>query len=605
MPMRAPQLGATVEAEGVRFRLWAPKAQRVNVLIESAVSSGASHQVLLDPEADGYFSGMAAGAGAGLRYRYLLDEAGPWPDPASRFQPDGVHGASEVVDAAYAWRDARWTGVPQQDLVFYELHVGTFSPEGTFDGVRRKLPYLRDLGVTALELMPVADFPGRWNWGYDPAAFWAPSRAFGRPEDLRALVDEAHQLGLAVFLDVVYNHFGPDGAYVVGFGPYLTDEHHTPWGRAVNLSGKGSAPVRDFFTANALHWLSEYHIDGLRLDAVFALVDDSPQHWLAELAEHASTLPGPPRLLIAEDNRNLDTLVRPVHEGGFGLHGLWSDDFHHLVRRYVAGDQHGYFVDYPTSTQAIAETITQGWYYKGQHAPFFGGPRGSDPKGLPPERFVLCIQNHDQVGNRPAGDRLCGTVTPAAYRAATALALFVPQLPLLFMGQEWAASSPFIYFTDHNPELGRCVREGRRKEFGDFPGFHGEVPDPQSPNSFEASKLRWEETEAPGHVRMLRLYRDLLRMRRDLSRFDLRAESPVDGGIVVGRGETILLVALRPGIALPTGANSQIGWHSEQPEYVEDPQVPLVRAGEVYFPCEAALILRPAAAESGGRHAQG
>ena len=572
-------LGAEVEPGGVRFRVWAPAAQRVELV------SG-EHTYRMTAAGDGYFEHMVEGMPAGTLYRYRLDDQPPFPDPASRFQPQGVHGPSEVVDpSAYRWNDAAWGGIAdQRALVFYELHVGTFSPEGTFEGVRRRLPYLKELGITAVELMPLADFPGRWNWGYDAAALWAPSRAYGRPDELRALIDEAHQLGMAVFLDVIYNHLGPDGAYVAAFGPVFTDQHETPWGQAINLDGEGSAGVRSFLLGNALYWLTEYHFDGLRLDATFALVDDSPKHFLTELAEHVAALPGPRRYLIAEDHRNLDRLIRPVSEGGYGLDGVWADDFHHLARRYVAGDHHGYFQDYPAATAAIARTVEQGWYFTGQYSKFLDEERGTPSTGLRKEQFVLCIQNHDQIGNRAQGERLNHQIDPPVYRALSALLLLLPESPLLFMGQEWAAGSPFQFFTDHGAELGRKVSEGRRREFEQFPAFSGEVPDPQDPDTFERSRLYWSEQEQSPHAGVLALYRDLLARRRELlaSADDVAAESPVEGGLIVRRGQHWLVVALQPGLTLPitiggentAGQQLRMLWHSEDVRYTGDPGPP-------------------------------
>lgn len=585
--------GAEVEPGGVRFRVWAPAARQVELVSGDCTYAMAA-------AGDGYFEHLVEGMRAGALYRYRLDDQPPFPDPASRFQPEGVHGPSEVVDpSAYRWNDAAWTGIAdQRALVFYELHVGTFSPEGTFEGVRRRLPYLKDLGITAIELMPLADFPGRWNWGYDAAALWAPARVYGRPDALRALVDEAHQLGLAVFLDVIYNHLGPDGAYAAAFGPFFTDHHHTPWGQAINLDGDGSAGVRAFLLGNALHWLTEYHIDGLRLDATFALVDDSPKHFLTELTERVAALPGPRRYLVAEDHRNLDLLLRPVSEGGHGLDGVWADDFHHLARRYVAGDRHGYFQDYPAATAAIARTVEQGWYFTGQYSSFLGEERGTPTTGLRKEQFVFCIQNHDQIGNRAHGERLSHQIDLSVYRALSALLLLLPELPLLFMGQEWAAGTPFQFFTDHEAELGRKVSEGRRREFEQFPAFSGQVPDPQNPATFARSKLDWSEREQAPHGGILALYRDLLARRPALATGDdVVADSPVEGGLVLRRGRHLLAVALQPGLTLPVAAGNTAGqqlrmlWHSEDACYTDTPSPPRLDRATVVFDCPAAVLL--------------
>jgi maltooligosyltrehalose trehalohydrolase len=439
--------------------------------------------------------------------------------------------------------------------------------------------------------MPVAAFPGRWNWGYDGAALWAPCPSYGTPDELRTLVDEAHRLGLSVWLDVVYNHFGPDGSYAPSFGPFLTDRHRTLGGQAINLDDQGAPGVRAFLVSNALHWLEEYHFDGLRLDATFSLHDDSPVHFLAELAEAVHGLPGPPRQLIAEDYRNLDQLVRPDHPRGYRLDGVWADDFHHLHRRIVAGDRHGYYMDYPDSTAALALTIEQGWYFTGQHSRYEKARRGTDPRGIPKDCFVFCIQNHDQIGNRPGGERLNHQVTPALFRASSALLLFLPELPLIFMGQEWAASSPFLYFTDHKEDLGRLVTEGRERELARNPAFAGKGVDPQLASTFEASKLRWDERSTAPHAGVLQLYRDLLVIRSEL-RGDVHADSPCQGGLSLRRGQHQLLVALRPDLRLPFPDGRQVLWHSEAPPYASEPHPPSVNGHGLHFPVPAAALIR-------------
>ena len=583
------RFGASLGDYGTTFRVWAPDAAGLDVVLES----GARFAAVKD--AAGFFSATLPDAGHGTRYRFAMDGGMPLPDPASRFQPEGVHGPSEVVDPArYAWRTDDWKGRPLREWVIYELHVGTFTREGTFDAVRAKLPYLRDLGVTAIELMPVADFPGRWNWGYDPAAFFAPSRAYGRPEALKALVDEAHAHGLAVVLDVVYNHFGPDGAYAPAFSKaFFTKKHSTPWGDAIDLDGPRSRPVRDWFLQNARQWLEEYRFDGLRLDATFALHDDSPVHLLAELAEMAGSIAGPKRVLIAEDHRNLRTLVLPRTEDGYGLDAAWADDFHHQVRRLIAGDHEGYYRDYRPREADLAKAVAEGWVFQGQRSEHLGEPRGTSPHGLPPESFVFCIQNHDQVGNRPAGDRLEKTAPEGAIRAATALLLFAPQTPMLFMGQEWAATAPFQYFTDHEPKLGALVTKGRTQEFADFAGFRGEVPDPQDPATFERSRLDWEEVAHAPHAHRLEMTRDLLALRRRLSGA-ASASSPGPGALAVTRGRDTLLVALTDGVSVPLPASAgdaRVVWHTEDPRWTEDPQPALRENGTVRFRRAGAVVL--------------
>ena len=610
-----PSVGAWIEAGGVNFRVWAPAASRVELVLEG--HAPASGPVEMRKSHDGVFEATVPGARAGTRYRYRVDGQGPFPDPASRFQPDGVHGPSEVVDPrAFKWTDQNWKGPDPDRLVFYELHVGTFTKEGTFESAAEVLPRLAELGVNAVELMPLADFPGGRGWGYDGVCLYAPARCYGRPDDLRKFVDAAHRLGLAVFIDAVYNHLGPDGNYLSQFSPfYFSTSHSTDWGTGPNFDGEFSNFVEDFFVENALHWVHEYHFDGVRLDATHAIRDEGDRHVLELLADRlhaAGDELGRRVLVFAEDERNLAALVKPRAAGGFGLDGVWADDFHHQVRRALTGEKEGYYADYSGSAEDLAATIKKGWFYTGQPSPRMRVPRGTDPAGVPPERFVVCIQNHDQVGNRAFGERLNHQVARAAYRAATALLLTAPETPLLFMGQEWAASSPFLYFTDHNAELGRLVTEGRRKEFRHFSAFtdphiRTRIPDPQATSTFWASKLDWEEREREPHAGILRLYRDLLRLRQ--SEPALRpggtcdARSPADGVVAVRRtarpgGEQFLaLVALAPGVV---AALNEPGWSlvltTEDEAYSQHPRKPAVTADGagtvIHFPCPAAVLFR-------------
>ncbi len=515
-----PRFGTWIEHDTVHARVWAPGRRLVELLLER--HGAPARGFVLTPGANGVFEHAIPGARAGDRYRFLLDDEGPFPDPASRSQPDGVHGSSEIVDpAAFRWTDEHWTAPPPSALSIYELHVGTFSPEGTFAGVTRRLPYLSRLGVTAIELMPVAEFPGRWNWGYDGAALFAPARRYGRPDDLRTLVDTAHRFGLSVLLDVVYNHLGPDGAYLAAFAPpVFSAVHRTPWGPALNFDGPGERQVRDFFVDNALHWIHEYHVDGLRLDATHAIVDESPHPFLEEFAQRVRTGAGHDVVLIAEDHRNHAIFARPRAHGGWGYTGTWSDDFHHQVRRLVAGDDDGFYADYRGSTADLATTLRQGWLFTGQHSGYHHGPRGSDPAGLEPHAFTFFLQNHDLVGNRALGDRLHHGIDAPTYRALSVLLCCAPEMPLLFMGQEWAASTPFHYFTDHHAELGQQVTEGRRREFARFRAFASpesreRIPDPQRVTTFDACRLDWDEIAREPHASTLRLYHALLELRRD------------------------------------------------------------------------------------------
>jgi maltooligosyltrehalose trehalohydrolase len=600
------RLGIWVIGDTVQARVWAPGRARVDVVLERP---GGEERIALAQESEGYFAGPLPGARAGGRYRVSPDGEGPFPDPASRYQPEGVHGASEIVDPrTFRWTDSSWRPPHRSDLVVYELHVGTFSPEGTFGGVQQRLRYLVELGVTAIELMPVADFPGRWNWGYDGVSLFAPARCYGRPDDLRALVDAAHAAGLAVLLDVVYNHLGPDGAYLAAVSRQVfTSRHRTPWGDAINFDGDGSRQLRDWFIANALHWLREYHIDGLRLDATHAIADDSPRHFLGEFAERVRAGAGRPVILVAEDHRNLDTIVRPE---AWGFDGVWSDDFHHEVRRRLTGDSDGYFADFTGTAADIAATVSRGWFFSGQYAEYFGEPRGTDPTGLPPHAFTIFTQNHDQVGNRACGERLHHDVDDATWRAVSTLLLCAPETPLLFQGQEWAASTPFRYFTDHNEELGRLVTEGRRREFSRFRGFSSpeareRIPDPQSRVTFESSRLRWDEVSEGSHAAALRLYRVLLALRRrepllhrsDWSGFTCRA---VDEETLLLRrrvGDEALLVLVRLRGSGAVVLSEAMWWETllttEDAAFALDPQpIEVDAGGAVRFRRAGAVVLR-------------
>ena len=518
MPSTAPlpPLGATIAGDATTFRVWATKPRRVELALPD---SGRTLPLRPDAACDGLWSLTVPDAGAGTLYGYLLDGDGPFPDPCSRAQPDGVHGLSAVVDAAFAWSDEDWTGLTMDGLVLYELHVGAFTPDGTFDAAIDKLDYLVQLGVSAIEIMPVADFPGARNWGYDGVALYAASRAYGGVDGMRRLVDAAHARSLGVVLDVVYNHLGPDGNYLRLFSPeYFTDRHQTPWGEALNYDGPGSRAVREYVLQNAAWWVRDCHIDGLRLDATHAIADTSTPHLLAEIGTRARAAGrGRGVVVIAEDERNEVQLIRPVSAGGDGLDGVWADDFHHAMHTALTGEHEGYYAGYDGSPGAIAMAVREGFIYQGQPSPRTGEPRGTRVTDEPAEAFVFCLQNHDQVGNRALGERLNALAPPDAVRAAAALLLFAPETPLLFMGQEFAASSPFLYFTDHNPELGKLVTEGRRNEFSAFRQFQDAalrqgIPDPQAKATFLRSKLDWREAET--HAGMLGLYRALLALRR-------------------------------------------------------------------------------------------
>ncbi len=508
-----PAFGASLTGDGTRFAVWAPNAKE-GVTLELHRPAG-TEQVPMEPVGDGCYEVEVAGIGAGARYAFRLDGGPAFPDPYSRYQPEGVHGPSEVVDpGAFAWTDEAWPGPDPDHVVVYELHVGTMTPEGTFAALTDQLPLLADLGVTVIELMPVAQTPGARNWGYDGVDLFAPSNAYGTPDDLRRLVDTAHGLGLGVMLDVVYNHFGPEGAYQGAYAQaYFSDRHETGWGAGLNWDGPHSKRVRQYAIDNARHWIAEYHLDGLRLDATHAMVDDSDVHIVRELSEAARDAAGSRRIIIhAEDGRHDITRARPAERDGDGTDGVWADDFHHEVRVLLTNAHENYYAAYSGSTASMAMAIADGF------SPV------TEQKGVPAveefdpaQAFVFCIQNHDQVGNRPFGDRLHHEVQAGRYAVASALLLFSPETPLLFMGQEFAASTPFLYFTDHPEELGKLVTEGRRAEFKGFGVFDDEhlretIPDPQAESTFLASKLKLEERES--NVGIHRLHRELLAMRR-------------------------------------------------------------------------------------------
>jgi len=506
-------LGATCLGDGrVRFQVWAPRCESVEVEIVHPES----RTLQLRPATGGYFIDTTRGE-AGLRYFYVLNGERRRPDPSARALPGGVHGPSEVVDThASAWTDGGWQGLPLKDMVIYEVHVGTFTPEGTFDAVIPRLEELREFGVTAIELMPVSSFPGSRNWGYDGVGLFAPQRTYGGPAGLQRLVDACHTHGLAVILDVVYNHLGPEGNYLAEFGPYFTDRYKTPWGQAINYDGEDARGVRDFIIANALYWVREYHIDSLRLDAIDGIFDGSPVHILRELNDAVQRLArrlGRIIPVVAESDLNDRRVIDPARKEGYGLAGQWSDDFHHCVHTLLTGERNGYYADFGSLKQ-LAKAYTDGFVYDGQCSSFRGRPHGTPIRDVPAERFVVCAQNHDQVGNRARGERLSSLVDFEALKLAASALLLSPYVPLLFMGEEYGERAPFLFFTDFgDPGLREAVTHGRRREFAGF-GWTGKVPDPQDPTTFARSKLNWNlRTEYP-HRWLFEYYRALLALRR-------------------------------------------------------------------------------------------
>jgi maltooligosyltrehalose trehalohydrolase len=515
MKKRAYSQGAELIGTGVSFRTWASGKSRVELVMMDD-SGTPSQELPMSKDAEGYYHVENPEASAGMLYKYRLDGR-LLPDPASRFQPQGVHGPSQIIDpSTFRWTDSGRRRPDIDDWVIYELHVGTFTPQGAYRAVIDHFEHLVRLGVTIIELMPIADFPGKRNWGYDGVNLYAPCHSYGTPDDLRHFINSAHQAGLAVVLDAVYNHLGPDGNYLGDYSPnYFNAKHDTPWGAAFNFDADDSGVVRRLFVENAIYWLEEFHFDGFRLDATQAIPDDSAKHLIQEITEETQKRGG---WIICEDPRNDRRIVTSREKGGYGCDAVWADDFHHVVRVQMTGEKEGYLGYFQGAPEELLRTMREGWLFTGQIQKD-GIPRGTPGADIPPQHFVHCISNHDQVGNRAFGDRLHQVISPEAYRAASALLLLSPYTPMLFMGQEWGCSSPFNYFTDHEPQLGHNVTEGRRKEFEQFSAFRDprsrrKIPDPQADQTFFKSKLTWQDLDNPEHVRLLNLYHDLIRFRR-------------------------------------------------------------------------------------------
>ncbi len=507
--------GAFHLGEGkTRFRVWAPAASEVELRVEHPERCA----VPMERHGAGYWQAILEDTPPGSRYLYRVDRRPDLPDPASRFQPEGVHGASEVADAAFEWEDQEWRGLPIERCVLYELHVGTFTPEGTFDAILPHLEYFKYLGVTLVELMPVAQFPGGRNWGYDGVFPFAVQSSYGGPQALKRLVNECHKVGLGIVLDVVYNHLGPEGNYLGNFGPYFTDSYKTPWGPAINFDGPESDEVRRFFIENALNWVREFHIDALRLDAVHGIFDRSAYPFLEELGdavrEEAIRL-NRAILVIPESDLNDPRLIRSKDLGGFGLDAQWADGFHHSVRTLLTGDRKGYYQDFG-ELRHLAKAFEKGYVYAGEYSAFRRRRHGASPHDIPAHRFVVFSQNHDQIGNRMLGERLGSLVSFEDLKLAAAAVILSPHIPLLFMGEEYAETAPFLYFVSHSDaELVEAVRRGRREEFAAF-AWQGEPPDPQAEEAFLRSKLNLELREMHRHRTLLDFYRELLRLRRDV-----------------------------------------------------------------------------------------
>jgi len=526
--------GAEITPAGVHFRVWAPNSQKVSVQL---ISPGGTKLVALESEPDGYFSGLVAEARANMLYKYQLD-SGAFPDPASRFQPDGPHGPSQIIDAStFRWTDSKWRGVTREGQVIYEMHIGTFTPEGTWASAMEQLPELARLGVTVLEVMPVADFPGRFGWGYDGVDLFAPTRLYGSPDDFRAFVDRAHALGLGVILDVVYNHIGPDGNYLKQFSPdYFSSRYQNEWGEALNFDGNNSGPVREFFISNAGYWIDEFHLDGLRLDATQQIFDRSEEHILAAITKRVrAAAQGRSTYLVAENEAQHSKLARALEDGGYGIDALWNDDFHHSATVAVTGRNEAYFSDHFGTPQELISAMKRGYLFQGQWYAWQKQRHGSPTTGLHPANFVNCIQNHDQIANSLRGIRLHQLTSPGRFKAITALFLLGPGTPMLFQGEEFAASTPFLYFADHNPELAKLVAKGRRQFLEQFPSIACAectpcLDNPESETTFRKCKLDFAERER--NTIYYELHRDLLKLRREDPVFRNPRIGGVDGAVL-------------------------------------------------------------------------
>lgn len=535
-----------------RFRVWAPDHRHVELCL-------GRRRVTMSPAPHGWWEIYEADAVAGTRYAFSVDAGEPRPDPRSQSQPDGALGWSALVDHdAFPWTDQAWKGFELDGAVLYEMHTGTFSREGTFDGSIGHLPHLVELGVDALEVMPVAEFSGQRGWGYDGVDLFAPHHAYGGPDGLKRLVDACHSAGLGVILDVVYNHLGPVGNFLGDFGPYFSDRHRTAWGDALNFDGEGCEEVRRYVIDNALTWVRDYHVDGLRLDAVHAIVDESRVHILEELGKAVHALGdelGRTALVIAESDANDPRLVRGIDAGGYGLDAVWSDDWHHALHALLTGERAGYYEDFGEPAH-LAKALRQAWVYDGEWSAHRRRLRGARVDGLEPKRFVIAAQNHDQVGNRANGERLAGITDEDALKAAAALLLTSPFVAMLFQGEEWAATTPFLFFTDHaDPHLGRAVAEGRKREFAAFGWDRQEIPDPQDPATFERSRLDWGELDQPAHREILAWYRELIKIRRGLRAS--AAAMPVVAGC-----ENRHVVFDRDGLGVRVNLDDE-PWHAE------------------------------------------
>ncbi|MFL5305761.1 MAG: malto-oligosyltrehalose trehalohydrolase [Polyangia bacterium] len=614
-------IGAELLPNGrAHVRVWAPAHQRVSVVHGPNLDCGAP--LTAEKDSEGMFSGVIDGLAAGGRYAFRLDDdPHPYPDPASRFQPEGPHGPSELVDPrTYAWTDGAWKGIAPRGSVLYEMHLGTFTPEGTYAAATERLSMLADVGITVIELMPVAEFAGRFGWGYDGVDLWAPTHLYGRPDDLRRFVDRAHALGMGVILDVVYNHFGPDGNYLKQFSnTYFSDKYENEWGEPINFDGPGSAGVRQLCVENAGYWVEEFHLDGLRLDATQQIFDASPDHLVAAIARRVrSAAGGRGCLLVAENEPQETRMVRAPEAGGYGLDALWNDDFHHSARVALTGHNEAYYSDYRGTPQEILSAVKWGYLYQGQRYAWQKNRRGTPALDLPATSFVTFLENHDQVANSIRGERLTTLTSPGMLRAMTAVILLGPATPMLFQGQEWGSTRPFAYFADHKPELAKAVNEGRRKFLSQFPSAatepaQAQVLTPHDEATFAACKLDWAERER--NQGWLALHRDLLRLRHDDQAF-ARGDCSCIHGAVIDRdalvlrfacptGDRLLIVNLGRDLSLGSIAEPLLAppyrhrwrtlWSSEDPQYGGQGTGAVESDAGFSIPGQAAVVLAPEA----------
>lgn len=613
-------IGAEVVTGGVHFRVWAPRSKAAAIV--ECHPSGVSGKVHpLTREAEGYFSGLAAGLGAGARYKIRLD-SGDFPDPASRWQPEGPHGPSQVIDpSAFRWTDEQWRGCGRDGQVVYEMHIGTFTQEGTWRAAIPELAELARIGITVLEVMPVAEFPGRFGWGYDGVDLFAPTRLYGPPDDFRAFVDHAHSVGMGVILDVVYNHLGPDGNYLAHFSQdYFSPRYRNEWGEALNFDGKNSTPVREYFLENAHYWIEEFHLDGLRLDATQQIFDQSPEHLVAAITRKVrSAGSGRATLLIGENEPQHARLVRSLEEGGLGLDALWNDDFHHSAIVALTGKNEAYYTDYKGTPQEFVATAKYGFLFQGQYYRWQKKRRGHPSLDLHPANLVVFIQNHDQIANSLWGNRIHSVASGGPFRAMTTLLLLGPSTPMLFQGQEFGASTPFLYFADHTPELAALVAKGRREFLTQFPSIacleeevEKFVSEPEREETFLRCKLDLSERQK--HREIYQLHCDLLRLRREDPIFHTPRRHGVDGATLgsaafllrffgEGGDDRLLFVNLggdllydpapEPLLAPPAGCLWELHWTSEDPRYGGTGTPPVESENSWRIPGQAAVVLIP------------